>query len=53
LSQFSLVIISDYDKGFLEETDIKFICDNHDNVFIDTKKVIGDYCKNCRFLKSK
>jgi len=51
LSQFSLVIISDYDKGFLEEADIKFICDNHDNVFIDTKKVIGDYCKNCRFLK--
>lgn len=51
LSEFSLIIISDYDKGFLEEEDIKFICDNHNNVFIDTKKPIGEYCKNCKYIK--
>ena len=51
ISQFELIIISDYNKGFLLEDDIKFICENHSLVFIDTKKVIGDYCKNCTFIK--
>mgnify|MGYP003134948079 FL=1 len=51
LNQFELVIISDYNKGFLLEEDIKFICDNHDLVFIDTKKQITDSFKNCSFIK--
>lgn len=51
LDQFELIIISDYNKGFLLEEDIKFICDNHNLVFIDTKKKIGDYCQNCSFIK--
>ena len=51
ISQYDLIIISDYDKGFLTESDIEFICDNHKLVFIDTKKIIGDYCKNCSFIK--
>lgn len=51
ISEFDLVIISDYNKGFLLEDDITFICDNHPLVFIDTKKIIGDYCKNCTFIK--
>lgn len=51
ISAFDLVIISDYDKGFLLEEDIKFICDNHDCVFIDTKKPLGDFCKGCAYIK--
>tara|TARA_R110001606_G_scaffold356307_1_gene507578 strand:- start:17095 stop:17841 length:747 start_codon:yes stop_codon:yes gene_type:complete len=51
LSKFNLIIISDYNKGFLLEEDIKFICDNHKQVFIDTKKNLGDFCKNCSFIK--
>jgi len=51
LSKFKLIIISDYNKGFLLEKDIKFICDNHKQVFIDTKKNLGDFCKNCSFIK--
>tara|TARA_Y100000310_G_C20656720_1_gene802347 strand:- start:641 stop:1390 length:750 start_codon:yes stop_codon:yes gene_type:complete len=51
ISEFDLVIISDYNKGFLLEEDIRFICENHDLVFIDTKKNIGDYCKDCTFIK--
>lgn len=45
------IIISDYNKGFLEEDDIKYICDNNDNVFIDTKKIIGEWCLNSTFIK--
>ena len=51
LLKFDAVVISDYNKGFLHEEDIRFICDNHPLVFIDTKKIIGDYCKNCSFIK--
>jgi D-beta-D-heptose 7-phosphate kinase/D-beta-D-heptose 1-phosphate adenosyltransferase len=51
LSDFNLVIISDYNKGYLLEEDIQFICENHPLVFIDTKKVIGDYCKDCKYIK--
>jgi len=51
ISKFDLVIISDYDKGFLLEEDIQFICENHDLVFIDTKKNLGEYCKECTFIK--
>ena len=45
------IIISDYDKGFLEEKDIQFICENNKNVFIDTKKVLGKWCINASFIK--
>jgi len=45
------IIISDYDKGFLEEEDIQFICKNNKNVFIDTKKILGKWCVNASFIK--
>lgn len=45
------IIISDYDKGFLEEEDIQFICENNKNVFIDTKKILGKWCVNASFIK--
>lgn len=45
------IIISDYDKGFLEEEDIEFICKNNSNVFIDTKKILGRWCKHASFIK--
>lgn len=35
---YEIVIISDYCKGFLNKEDIRFICEKHKNVFIDTKK---------------
>jgi D-beta-D-heptose 7-phosphate kinase/D-beta-D-heptose 1-phosphate adenosyltransferase len=49
--QYDAVIISDYNKGFLLYEDIKFICDNHGYVFIDTKKIIDPNFTNCRFIK--
>ena len=45
------MIISDYNKGYLNEENIKYICENHDLVFIDTKKVISDFCKDATFIK--
>lgn len=48
---YDAIIISDYNKGFLNNEDIKYICNNHDFVFIDTKKTIDDNFINCKFIK--
>lgn len=48
---YEIIVISDYDKGFLSETDIQEICSNHSNVFIDTKKVLGPWADNAAFIK--
>jgi bifunctional ADP-heptose synthase (sugar kinase/adenylyltransferase) len=50
-NQYDTIIISDYNKGFLLYEDIKFICNNHNYVFIDTKKIIDDHFINCKFIK--
>tara|TARA_R110000744_G_scaffold200343_9_gene319465 strand:+ start:1293 stop:2030 length:738 start_codon:yes stop_codon:yes gene_type:complete len=51
LQQYDAVIISDYNKGFLLEEDIQFIADNHELVFLDTKKLLGDWARNIKFIK--
>ena len=48
---YDLIVISDYNKGFLTESDIEFICSNHNNVFIDTKKRLGEWVKGCKYIK--
>ena len=48
---YDIILISDYNKGFLTEEDIELICNNHENVFIDTKKILGDWVKNAKFIK--
>jgi D-beta-D-heptose 7-phosphate kinase/D-beta-D-heptose 1-phosphate adenosyltransferase len=50
-TKIDAIIISDYDKGFLEEEDIRFICENNINVFIDTKKILGSWCKSATYIK--
>ncbi|MHB8660323.1 MAG: PfkB family carbohydrate kinase [Minisyncoccota bacterium] len=51
LADYDLVAISDYDKGFLTEEDIVFITKNHPTVFIDTKKILGDWAENAKYIK--
>ena len=51
LAEYDIIAISDYDKGFLTEDDIRYICEHHDTVFIDTKKVVGQFLADCRFIK--
>jgi bifunctional ADP-heptose synthase (sugar kinase/adenylyltransferase) len=46
-----MVVISDYNKGFLTEEDIAYLAFKHPSVICDTKKKLGDWCKDLRFIK--
>jgi bifunctional ADP-heptose synthase (sugar kinase/adenylyltransferase) len=49
---YDAVIISDYNKGFLEKEDIKFFSEKLKcPVFLDTKKYLGNWCHNIDFIK--
>jgi bifunctional ADP-heptose synthase (sugar kinase/adenylyltransferase) len=48
---YDLIAISDYNKGYLNEKDIEFICDNHQNVFLDTKKKSNDWASKAKIIK--
>ena len=48
---YDIIAISDYDKGFLSKENVKYICENHNNVFIDTKKILGDWIADAKFIK--
>jgi len=51
IEDIDAIIISDYCKGFLEEEDIQHICEYNRNVFVDTKKQLGDWILNADFIK--
>jgi D-beta-D-heptose 7-phosphate kinase/D-beta-D-heptose 1-phosphate adenosyltransferase len=51
LSNYSAVLISDYHKGFLTEDDISYIAERHPLVIVDTKKILGEWCKEINFIK--
>ena len=51
LEFYDIVIISDYDKGFLHEDDIKFLIDRSQLSFVDSKKIFGDWANNATFIK--
>jgi len=48
---YDAIVISDYDKGFLSEEDIEYISQQHRTVFLDTKKLLGDWAKHVNFIK--
>ena len=48
---YDAVVISDYDKGFLSEKDIQYISKHHELVFLDTKKLLGNWVKDITFIK--
>jgi bifunctional ADP-heptose synthase (sugar kinase/adenylyltransferase) len=48
---YKAIIVVDYCKGFLTESDIEALCKINSNVFIDTKKIIGTWCKDASFIK--
>ena len=50
-TEVDAIIVSDYCKGFLTEDDIKWICDNNKNVFVDTKKKLDEWINNVTYLK--
>ena len=51
IGKIDAIIISDYCKGFLEESDIEHICKYNKNVFVDTKKKLGEWIRNADFIK--
>jgi len=50
-SSYDIVVVSDYDKGFLLEEDIEYICSKNKNVFLDTKKKLGSWCEAAKIIK--
>jgi len=51
IRNYDAVVISDYGKGFLSESDIEKFCKNNANTFLDTKKILGDYCRKAKIIK--
>jgi len=52
LKEYDAIVVSDYCKGFLLEEDIqKIIQVASCPVFLDTKKNLGDWCKDVDFIK--
>jgi bifunctional ADP-heptose synthase (sugar kinase/adenylyltransferase) len=52
LNKYDAIIISDYCKGFLSEEDIKQISQLYQSViFLDTKKILGEWAHNIDFIK--
>ena len=45
------VVISDYDKGYLDEADINHITNNHPLVFMDSKKKITEWAQGIEVIK--
>jgi D-beta-D-heptose 7-phosphate kinase/D-beta-D-heptose 1-phosphate adenosyltransferase len=48
---YKAIVVADYNKGFLTESDISILCSLSTTVFLDTKKTIGAWCKNVAFIK--
>lgn len=51
IKNYAIIVISDYNKGFLSIQDIELISQIHDTVFIDTKKILGPWVKGCKYIK--
>lgn len=51
LNEYSTIVISDYNKGFLSTQDIEYISTIHPLVFMDTKKKIGEWVEDVDFIK--
>jgi D-beta-D-heptose 7-phosphate kinase/D-beta-D-heptose 1-phosphate adenosyltransferase len=49
--EIDIVVISDYDKGFLSCKDIDHICSSHPKVFLDTKKKLDSWADNAFIIK--
>lgn len=51
LANYVAVVISDYNKGYLSYEDIMWIAENHPLTFMDTKKELGSWCEDIKFIK--
>jgi len=49
--KYDAVVISDYNKGFLNEESILFISQHHKLTFMDTKKKLGSWANFVKYIK--
>lgn len=50
-NDYDCIILSDYDKNFLTTEDIRAIAQFKTPIFLDTKRVLGQWCQNIDFIK--
>jgi len=50
MKNFDCIVVSDYNKGYLSESDIELLCDDN-NIILDTKKKLGDWAINVYVIK--
>ena len=48
---YDAIVVSDYNKGFLHWEDIQAVCQSHPLVFVDTKKPVGTWLSDAKFIK--
>ena len=48
---YDAVVISDYNKRFLSESDIEYISKQPPITFLDTKKILGSWCDHINYIK--
>ena len=51
VESYDVIVISDYDKGFLSTGQIREVSSRNSNTFLDTKKILGTWCHKVRFIK--
>lgn len=49
--KYAAVVIVDYNKGYLNVDDITYIAKNHSLTFMDSKKELGEWCDDIKYLK--
>lgn len=50
-NEYDAVVISDYDKGFLDREQIRYISSIHPLTFMDSKKLLDEWCDDIKFIK--
>ena len=48
---YDAIVVSDYNKGFLSTHTLQKVSRLHSLVFLDTKKILGEWCNDFRFIK--
>ncbi len=51
ICDYDAIIVSDYNKGFLQISDLVYISTEHPLTFLDTKKTLGEWSENFTFVK--
>jgi len=48
---YDIIVISDYNKGYLTDSDIENICSIHPTVFLDTKRKLNSWSEKAKYIK--